>query len=276
MSERLSGRVAFITGAARGQGRSHAVRLAEEGADILAVDLCAQIDSVPYPMATRSDLAETVEEVEARGRRIVAVEADVRNSQALRDAVDRGVAELGRLDIVIANAGIFSFGEAGYDDQGWQDMIDVNLTGVWNTTRAAVPHLIAGGRGGCIVLVSSVAGLRAFSDATHYAVTKHGVVGMMRMLARQLAEHSIRVNSVHPTNVDTPMIQNEASYRRFVPEVEAPSRDDAAARFAHINLMPVAWVDPRDISNAVLFLASDEGRYVTGATLPIDAGALLK
>jgi SDR family mycofactocin-dependent oxidoreductase len=191
MTGRVEGKVAFITGAARGQGRSHAVRLAEEGADIIAVDICAQIGSVPYEMATPADLAETVREVEALDRRIVAAEADVRDYAALKAALDDGVAQLGGLDIVSANAGIASFAPAAdLEEATWQDMIDVNLTGVWHAAKAAIPHLIAGGRGGSIVLTSSTAGLVALPNMAHYVAAKHGVVGLMRTLALELAPHS--------------------------------------------------------------------------------------
>nr|PZN37275.1 MAG: SDR family mycofactocin-dependent oxidoreductase [Actinomycetota bacterium] len=273
---RVSGKVAFITGAARGQGRSHAVRLAQEGADIIAVDICRQIDSVPYPMATPDDLAETVKQVEALDRRIVAVEADVRDHDALKAAVDQGVAELGRLDIVVANAGICSLGSAEeMSVQTWRDMIDVNLTGVWLTAKVAIPHLKAAG-GGSIILTSSVAGLQGAGNVSHYVAAKHGVVGLMRSLALELAPFRIRVNSVHPTQVDTPMIMNEAMYRLFLPDAEHPTREDFAPVSEALNALPTPWVDPADVSNAVLFLASDEARYITGVTLPVDAGALVK
>jgi (+)-trans-carveol dehydrogenase len=274
---RVEGKVAFITGAARGQGRSHAIRLAEEGADIIAVDICDQVGSVPYPMATPGDLTETVKEVEALDRRIVATQADVRDYGALKQALDDGVAELGRLDIVSANAGIASYGVAAeLDETTWQDMIDINLTGVWHAAKAAIPHLIAGGRGGSIVLTSSTAGLLAIPNMAHYVSAKHGVVGLMRTLALELAPHFIRVNSVHPTGVDTPMVQNDASMRLFLPDVENPTAEQYAEVMGSLNALPIPWVEPRDISNAVLFLASDEARYITGVTLPVDAGAVTK
>jgi SDR family mycofactocin-dependent oxidoreductase len=279
MPGRVEGKVAFVTGAARGQGRSHAIRLAQEGADIIAVDLVRQVDSVPYPMSTPSDLAETVKEVEALDRRIVATEADVRDYGAVKAALDNGVAELGRLDIVSANAGIFSFGTLEeLPEQTWQDMIDTNLTGVWHAAKAAIPHIRAGGRGGSIILTSSTAGLMALENTGHYVAAKHGVVGLMRTLALELAPDMIRVNSVHPTGVDTGMIQNAATYALFaadLPEQER-TRERLAERFQTLNALPIPWVEPADISNAVLWLASDESRYVTGVTLPVDAGALLK
>ena len=279
MPGRVEGKVAFVTGAARGQGRSHAIRLAEEGADIIAVDLAAQVDSVPYAMSTPDDLDQTVKEVEALDRRIVAVTADVRDYGALANAVADGVAQLGRLDIVAANAGIFSFGKAEeLPEQTWQDMIDVNLTGVWHAAKAAIPHIRAGGRGGSIILTSSTAGLMPFENFAHYTAAKHGVVGLMRTLSLELAPDFIRVNSVHPTSVNTDMIQNAATYELFAPDLapEQRTKDVLAERFQTLNALPIRWVEPRDISNAVLWLASDESRYVTGVTLPIDAGSLIK
>ena len=276
---RVEGKVAFITGAARGQGRSHAIRLAEEGADIIAVDLCAQVGTVPYPMATPDDLAQTVKDVEALDRRIVARQADVRDAAALAAVVEEGVAELGgRLDIVSANAGIASTDASTTDisEQSWADMIDINLTGVWHTAKAAVPHMVAAGNGGAIVLTSSAAGLMAHPGIGHYVAAKHGVVGLMRTLALELAPHMIRVNSIHPTQVDTDMIQNETIWRLFSPDDPNPSRDAFAPVSQEMNALPIPWVEPRDISNALLFLASDEARYITGVPLPVDAGAVIK
>ncbi len=278
MTGRVAGKVAFVTGAARGQGRSHALRLAQEGADIIAVDIEGQIDSVPYAMSTPEDMAQTVKEVEALDRRIVATQADVRDYAAVKAAVDEGVAQLGRLDIVSANAGIFSFGAlADLEEQHWQDMIDVNLTGVWHAAKAAIPHLKAAG-GGSIILTSSTAGLMAIPNIGHYTAAKHGVVGLMRTLALELAPDFIRVNSVHPTSVDTGMIQNAATYALFAPDLPEAQRtkETLGDRFGALNALPIPWVEPVDISNAVLWLASDEARYVTGVTLPIDAGSLIK
>jgi SDR family mycofactocin-dependent oxidoreductase len=279
MAGRLEGKVAFITGAARGQGRSHAIRLAQEGADIIAVDLVKQIATVPYAMSTPDDLNETIKEVESLDRRIIATEADVRDFGAVKAAVDEGVAQLGRLDIVSANAGIFSFGTLEeLDEQSWQDMIDVNLTGVWHAAKAAIPHIKAGGRGGSIILTSSTAGLMAIPNIGHYTAAKHGVVGLMRTLALELAPDMIRVNSVHPTSVNTDMIQNAATYALFAPDLPENERtkEVLGSRFQELNALPIQWVEPVDISNAVLWLASDESRYVTGVTLPIDAGSLVK
>lgn len=274
MAGRVEGKVAFITGAARSQGRSHALRLAQEGADIIAVDIAGPVESIGmYPPATEEDLAETVRQVEALDRRIVATRADVRDSGALRAAVDDGVAQLGRLDIVLANAGVFEIHPAlEITDDAWREMIDINLTGVWNTCKVALPHVIEGGRGGAIVLTSSTAGLKGTPNTIHYTAAKHGVVGVMRTLANEFAQHSIRVNSVHPTGVDTVMIQNEKTRGLFLPDTEHPTREQAAEAFLATNALPVPWVESVDISNAILFLVSDEARYITGVTLPVDAG----
>ncbi len=264
---RLEGKVGFITGAARGQGRSHAVRLAQEGADIIAVDICKQIESVAYPMATPADLAETVSEVEALDRRIFAREADVRDEAGLRAVFEAGVAELGPVDIVLANAGIapMSVQEVG---DGWQDVIDVNLTGVFNTVEIAIPSMIERGKGGAIVLTSSTAGINGIGGPTRgglgYTASKHGVVGLMRSYSNNLAPHSIRVNSVHPTGVNTPMVVNDIM-QQFLEQ--DPSLGQAMA-----NALPVGMVEAVDISNAILWLVSDEARYVTGITLAVDAG----
>ena len=274
---RLAGKIAFVTGAARGQGRSHAVRLAEEGADIIAVDIASQIDTVPYPMATAEDLAQTVKEVEALDRRIVASRVDVRDYDALKAVLDDGVARLGRLDIVSANAGIVSFGRAeDLTEQTWQDMLDVNLTGVWHTVKAAIPHLRAAG-GGSIIITSSGAGLKGQANTGHYVAAKHGVVGLMKTLANELAPDLIRVNTVNPGSVDTEMIQNQGTYHLFMPDHPGEiTRADVAPVFQGVNALPIPWMEPVDISNAVLFLASDEARYITGVALPVDAGNLVK
>jgi SDR family mycofactocin-dependent oxidoreductase len=275
---RLEGKVAFITGAARGQGRSHAVRLAQEGADIIAIDACEDQPNMPYPGATEQDLDETVRQVEALDRRIVAEKADVRSFEQLKSVVDKGVADLGRLDIVSANAGIGVSPTLAEDlsEEVWSDMLDVNLSGVWRSAKVAIPHIRAGGRGGCIVLTSSAAGLQAYPNAAHYVSAKHGVVGLMRTLALELAPDMIRVNSIHPTQVDTDMIMNEATMRLFRPDLEHPTREDFAPASQSMNALPIPWVESVDISNALVFLASDEGRYVTGVALPVDAGAVIK
>jgi (+)-trans-carveol dehydrogenase len=278
MTGRVEGKVAFITGAARGQGRSHAVRLASEGADIIAVDICKPIENVVYPASTPDDLAETVERVEKLGRRIIASEVDVRDYDALKSAVDAGVHELGRLDITVANAGIGNAGNKLHKipEHIWRDMIDVNLSGVWKSVKAAVPHILAGRRGGSIILTSSVGGMKAHPHTGHYIAAKHGVVGLMRTFAVELGQDSIRVNSVHPTQVNTPMALNDATFRLFAPDKENPGPEDFAPVSQMMHTLPVPWVEPEDISNAVLFFASDESRYVTGVQLPVDAGCLLK
>jgi SDR family mycofactocin-dependent oxidoreductase len=268
----LEGKVAFITGAARGQGRSHAVRLAAEGADIVGIDICAQMDTVNYPMATSDDLAETVKLVEAEGRRMVAVEADVRDLDALQAAVAQGVQQFGRLDIVLANAGVMTQSLPPHEKSraAWNDGIDVMLTGVWNTLQATYQPLIDGGRGGAVVITSSSSGLRPFftdfsGGFDSYAAAKAGVIGLMRSYAAGLAEWNIRVNSIHPTGVNTPMVVNE-----FFGEYFEKSNPKTGARV--INTLPVQMVEPIDISEAVLYLVSDAGRYVTGVCLPVDAG----
>ncbi|MGH8998897.1 MAG: mycofactocin-coupled SDR family oxidoreductase [Acidimicrobiia bacterium] len=270
---RLDGKVALVTGAARGQGRAHALRLAEEGADIIAVDLCDQIATVGYPMATPDDLAETAKLVENLDRRILTRQADVRDSAALSAAVSEGVSELGHLDVVVANAGIASVGLTWeLSDEAWQDMLDVNLTGVWRTCKATIPTLIEQGTGGSIILTSSVAGLCGFGMLSHYTAAKHGVVGLMRSLVNEVSPHRIRVNSVHPGSVDTDMVHNDMMHSLF----GADSREEFAEIFKAFNTLPVEWVEPVDIANAALFLASDEARYVTGLTLYVDAGFLTK
>lgn len=275
----LDGKVAFITGAARGQGRSHATRLAQEGADIIAIDLCDQVGSVGYPLATVEDLKETVRQVEALGRRIVASHTDVRDSAGLKTAVDEGVSQLGRLDIVLANAGIASFAPAeNITDDMWDDMIAINLTGVFKTVRATIPHLKSNDNGGAVVLTSSTAGIKGPGNLAHYAAAKHGVVGLMKSLANELAPHMIRVNSVHPTGVDTDMIHNEYTYAVFRPD-KKPSEitlDDVSDGFRSSNALPVRWIESVDVSNAVLWLVSDAARYVTGVQLPVDAGSVIK
>ena len=278
MPGRVEGKVAFITGAGRGQGRSHAVKLASEGADIIAIDILKDVEGA-LPMATPDDLAETVKLVETHDRRIIATQADVRDLDGLKAAVDAGVEELGRLDIVVANAGIASMGGPveKMSQDNWKHTIDINLTGLWNTARVAIPHMIAGGQGGAIVLTSSVGGMHAMPNMSHYVSAKHGVIGLMRSLAVELGQHHIRVNSVLPTNVNTPMFMNEGTYKMFRPDLENPTAADVepiAAQFMHV--LPHGWIEPEDVSNAILFLASDESRYITGVPLPIDLGALLK
>jgi SDR family mycofactocin-dependent oxidoreductase len=278
MTGRVAGKVAFVSGAARGQGRSHAVRLAQEGADIIAIDICRPIENVVYPAATPADLAETADLVKGYDRRIVTAEVDVRDFDALKAAVEGGVEQLGRLDIIVANAGIGNGGNKLHKirEDVWQDMMDVNLSGVWKTVKAGVPHLIEGGRGGSIVMTGSVGSHKALAHTGHYIAAKHGVLGLMRSFAVELGHHSIRVNSVHPSQVNTPMTMNDVTFRLFRPDLENPGPDDFAPFSQMTHTLPVPWVEAGDVSNAVLFLASDESRYITGVSLPVDAGALLK
>jgi SDR family mycofactocin-dependent oxidoreductase len=268
----LDGKVAFITGVARGQGRSHAIRLADDGADIIGVDICADIASNGYPMASRDELDETVALVEERGGKMLASIADVRDFHQLKAALDTGAEHFGRLDVVCANAGIASmaFRELTIEEdlEQWTDVLDVNLVGAFHTAKAAIPHLIAGGRGGSIVFTSSTAGLRGFGGlqggGLGYAASKHGIVGLMRTLANALAPNSIRVNTVHPTAVNTMMAVNPAmtsfleNYPDGGPHLQNP--------------MPVGLLEPEDISAAIAYLVSDAGKYVTGVTFPVDAG----
>jgi SDR family mycofactocin-dependent oxidoreductase len=271
---RLTDKVVFITGAARGQGRSHAIHLAQEGACIIASDICQEVGSTHYSLATSEDLQETQRLVENEGGKILAVGADVRDLSQVEAAVAAGLDEFGHIDVVCANAGIGSLGRSWeLSEKQWHDMIDVNLTGAWNTVRAVIPHMIQAGRGGSIIFTNSVAGTLGRPNMSHYAASKHGLVGLMRSLANELAPYFIRVNSVHPGNVDTDMVQNVTGRRLLLPDVEDPSREEFAAAAAKLSLMPVPWVESIDISNAVLWLASEEARYVTGIILPVDAGA---
>jgi SDR family mycofactocin-dependent oxidoreductase len=268
---RVSGKVALVTGAARGQGRSHCVRLAEEGADVIGIDICEPLsDAIPYPMATLDDLGDTGDLVEGTGRRFYSAAADIRDFDALQSAVDGGVGELGGLDIVVANAGVISTGYSWeLSEDAWDVVIDVNLKGTWNTTRATIPHLIDVGVGGSIIVVSSAAGIRGHVPYSHYVASKHGVVGLMKALANELAQHNIRVNSLHPTAVTGTGLGLGVE-----PAVLAESEPMFA--LSGLNALPVDAVELRDVSNAVLFLASDESRYVTGLQLTVDAGATNK
>ena len=277
MVGQFEGRVALITGAARGQGRSHAVRFAEEGADIIAVDICDQIESVGYPMASREDLDETVNLVEKTGRRIVAGRGDVRDFERLKTIAANGVAELGRLDFVLANAGIAPLvGEQRHDIVAYVDAVDVMLNGVYYTIEATLPALLDHGDGGAIVITSSTAGLNSlcptFSVRSHgfagYHAAKHGVVGLMRYYATSLAEKNVRVNSVHPTGVATPMLLNEPAAQHMVEHPEGNS--------AFENLLPVELIEPADVSDAMVYLCGQSGRYITGITLPVDGGLTVK
>jgi SDR family mycofactocin-dependent oxidoreductase len=273
----LEGQVAFITGAARGQGRSHAIRLAEEGADIIAIDLCEPIDSVAYEMPTEEDLADTAKLVQDTGRRIVTAKADVRDRAGLQRALDDGIAELGRLDIVVANAGVMPvLGEKARPDNAWHDAVNVMLTGVYYTCEVAIPTLIKQGTGGSIVITSSTAGLKGITARPSmlnagmlgYHASKHGVVGLMRAYANALASESIRVNTVHPTGVNTPMVVNEA----FL--MWAMEEEGVVENFQ--NALPIPMIEPEDVSNAVAWLCMPASRAITGVALPVDAGFTLR
>ena len=274
-SARLDGKVALITGAARGMGRCHAVTLASRGADIIAVDICRPIDTVPYPLASPADLAETGAQVRGLRRRIVACEADVRDFASMQNAVQAGLDELGRIDIVVANAGISALGPNDPDPLAiFNETIAINLTGVFHTVHAAAPTMIEQGDGGAIVLISSTAGLAGRSGngsgaLDGYTAAKHGVVGLMRTWANWLGPHRIRVNTVHPTGVITPMVTGNAPLLAFLGE--NPEQVDALK-----NLLPVDMIESIDIAQAVAWLVSDEARYVTGVPLPVDAGMLVR
>ncbi|NKY52250.1 mycofactocin-coupled SDR family oxidoreductase [Nocardia vermiculata] len=270
---KLDGKVAFITGAGRGQGRSHALRFAREGADIIAVDTTRSVDSVPYPLSSADDLAETVRAVEDTGRRIIARNADVRDYAALEAAVGEGVNALGRLDIVVANAGISSPAPTlEMSEDTWQDMIDINLTGTWKSLKASVPHIVSGERGGAVVITSSLASTVVNENMAHYSASKAGLVMLMKVMAKELAPQNIRVNSVHPTTVATEMVLNEATYRLFRPDLEHPERTDFEEAARTLNQLPVAALEPEDITETVLHLVSDAGRFITGTTQFVDAG----
>ncbi|WP_280424328.1 mycofactocin-coupled SDR family oxidoreductase [Nocardia carnea] len=271
---KLTGQVAFITGAARGQGRAHAVKMASEGADIIAVDRCAPVATAGYEMATEADLAETAKLVEAEGRGVVTAVADTRDLEPLQQAVDAGVERFGRLDIVVANAGIAASPKASWEltPDEFREMLDINVTGVWQTTKVAVPHIISGDRGGSIVLISSMAGLRGVPGIAHYAAAKHAVRGLAKSLANELAWANIRVNSVHPGNIRTNMIDNEPMVRGFRPDLENPVLEDTAETMQKLNLLPQPWLEAEAIADAVLYLVGDSGRGITGIALPVDLG----
>jgi SDR family mycofactocin-dependent oxidoreductase len=273
---RVEGKVAFITGAARGQGRAHAVRLASEGADIIAIDICDRVTHSVADPATPEDLAETAALVEKLDRRIVTRQADVRDLDGLQAALDDGVAELGRLDIVCANAGVWTYGLSHeLPSAEWQEIIDIVLTGAWQTCKVAIPTLIEQNEGGSIILTSSMGGIKGWPNLSHYVAAKHGV-GLMRSLANELGPHNIRVNAITPGTVDTALVNNQATYSLFAPDLADPTREQAAERFAMLTLLPVPWVQPEDIAGAALYLASDDGRYVTGTTMSVDAGSFAK
>jgi SDR family mycofactocin-dependent oxidoreductase len=267
----LSGRVALVTGAGRGQGRAHAVALADAGADVVAVDICRDVASIHYPMSTENDLAETVQLVEKSGRRAIGITADVRDSAAMEAAAARAIAELGGLDIAIANAGICGFNpmtELRRDQ--WDDMLAINLTGVFNTFRAVVPHMVERGAGR-LVATSSGAGKSGLPNLAHYSATKWGVIGFVKSVALELAQTGITANVVCPATVDTPMVHNAPLYSIFAPDVAEPDRETVRPMYAAMNPMRVPWIDPEDVTHAVMFLVSDKARYISGETIEISA-----
>jgi SDR family mycofactocin-dependent oxidoreductase len=277
-SARVAGKVALVTGAARGQGRSHALALAEQGADLVLIDSVAPISSIGYPMPVMADLTGVADEITALGQRACAFDVDVRDLTGLTKAVDSAVSTLGRLDVVVANAGVLGATARTWElsEEQWQVVIDINLTGVFNTIKACMGHMIDAGNGGSVVIISSIAGLRGVPHVADYVSAKHALVGLAGSLANEVAEYGIRVNTVHPTNVRTPMIDNDVSAKIFRPDLDSPTLDDGVETLQRINLLPVPWIEAEDVSAAVLWLASQESRYVTGAAIPIDAGMLSK
>ena len=274
---RVEGKVALITGAARGQGRAHALRFAEEGADIVLCDACASVDAAGYAMPSLEDLEQTADMVRAAGRRALARQVDVRDGAGMAELAAAARDELGRMDVVVANAGIASYGALDQlSEDTWREVIDINLTGVWHTVRSAAPAMIEGGRGGSVVLISSVAGDLGLMNMTHYVSAKHGVVGLAKALANELGGHGIRVNAVLPGTVNTDMAINDATFKLFRPDLESPGLADVEDVMRGLTLLPTRWVEPEDVSNAVLWLSSDEARFVTGVALPVDAGYMVK
>jgi len=276
-SRRFEDKVVFISGVARGQGREHAIRFAKEGARVIGFDVCADQPTTPYPLATEEDLAETVRRVESAGGAMHAEVADVRDLNRLREVLKGGMDKYGRLDVILANAGTYSPGPVQWlTSEAWDETISINLTGVFNTVRAGVNRMIQQNEGGAIVITSSTAGLRGFYGSPAYNAAKHGVVGFMRSLALELAPNNIRVNTVHPTSVHTPMIINDVFPRLVRMDLENPTTEDAGEFLRPQQALDTPWVEAGDISDAVLWLCSEEARYITGTTLPVDAGALLK
>jgi (+)-trans-carveol dehydrogenase len=274
---RVAGKVALVTGAARGQGRAHAVRLAEEGADIIAIDICREVETSFAPAATPEDLAETVEWVRATGARISAHTTDVRDIDQLQAAVDLGVDRLGRLDVVVANAGIVSMAPVlELTEEQWKEVLDVNLTGVWRTVKAAMPRILQQDEGGSVIVISSTGGQRGYTKLAHYCASKHGVIGLAKVLAQEFAARSVRVNVVCPGVIDTPMNDNPAMARVIRPDLSNPTWPDAAEVLMRGHLLPTPWAEPKDVANAVLWLASDESAMVTGTVINVDLGCLVK
>jgi SDR family mycofactocin-dependent oxidoreductase len=270
---RVDGKVALVTGAARGQGRSHAVRLAEEGADVIAIDICQQMPSIPYEMGRSEELQETEDLVSKFGNGVMVREVDVRDQSALDSLVSEALERFGHIDVVASNAAVISYQPVWeLTEEVWQDVINVNLSGAWRTIKAVAPSMIQHGAGGSIILTSSVAGMKGMKHNAHYCASKHGLTGLMRSACLELADHGIRVNTINPGGVLTGMIDNEMTYRLFRPDLPDPTLADVAAISTEMHAMGIPWLEPIDISNAVVFLASDEARYITGAVLPVDAG----
>ena len=270
---KLDGKVALVTGAARGQGRSHALRMAEEGADLIISDLCRDLDTVPYPLARSTDLLDTQREIEKLGRRCIASETDVRDTAAVQAMVDQGVAELGRLDIAVANAGVCGFGKLWeLTDAQWDEMIGVDLSGVFKTMRAVTPHMLEQGSGR-IVATSSMGGRMGTPNLAHYVAAKWGVIGLVKTLALEVADKGITVNAVCPATVDSDMVHNSALYGLFAPDLNDPTKEDVEPRYAAMSPMGVPWVSPADITNAVMFLVSDDARYISGSTIDVSTAA---
>lgn len=274
---RFENKVVFVTGAARGQGKNHAIRFAQEGANIIAVDACESIETVLYEGPNEDDLADTVAQVEATGSKIIARKVDVRDLPGLQAAVAEGVEAFGRLDVVLGNAGIVGYGKlAEMSELEWQTMIDVDLTGVWKTIRAAVPSMIEAGNGGSVILTTSTAGWKALNTLGHYVAAKHGVVGLARNLANEVAEHNIRVVALAPTNVNTIMLNNPGVFKMFRPDLEEPTLEEAMPGFKEHHLIKEPWLQLDDVTNSVLWLCSDEARYVTGTIFQLDMGLCAK
>ncbi|MBI5340949.1 SDR family mycofactocin-dependent oxidoreductase [Mycobacterium sp. BK558] len=273
----LDGKVAFITGLARGQGRSHALALAGEGADIIGLDLCGDIASTAYPGSSAADLEETERLIKELGRRAVLSRADVRDFDQVQEAFDRGLEQLGRVDIVIPNAGICAGGKTWeITTDAWRETIDINLTGAWHAVKAAVPQLISQGDGGSVVFIGSTEALKGAENMSSYAASKHAITGLMTSLARELGHFNIRVNSVNPTCVDTNMIQNPYVWGLFQPDNPHPTRESVEESFTRTHILPVPWMEPLDVSRSILYLVGESGRYITASTLTIDAGFIVK
>jgi len=270
---RLEGKVAFVTGGARGQGRAHAVALASEGADVAFCDIDADVATAPYPLSRSADAQETVRLVEKTGRRCLPFQADVRSTEQIESAVKSAISELGTIDILVANAGICSFGRFWeITDEMWDDMIAIDLSGAFKSMRAVVPHMISRGHGR-IIATSSMAGRRGTSNLAHYVAAKWGVIGLVKTLALEVATHGITVNAVCPATVDTPMVHNPAFYTLFCPDMTEPSREEVAPRYAAMNPIPQPWLNPSDVADAVVFLASDDAKYISGSTIDVDLGS---